>query len=299
MDATSRNRILMIGGALIVIALLLVCGPLGPQLGGDGSTTGEPPSVAAGPPQPVLDEADEDGVGVAGPGLETDGETGETASAARPQDGTEADETTALATAPSAAAEETGEQEDPAMPGAAGLAAGTAAASGAAAATAGAATAGSGGAAAPSAAAGAPGPAGATGAETPVAAGAPAGAELPPVSAGVPSPPAAPEASEVFDRMLASNALGAASDGSEAGPAGAVSRRFQPPVASGGPAALGIAAAQQFGFDSSLLRPCDTPGSGCQNVIPAPGPPNPPIRPGTRPVPPPNPPVQPGPRPTP
>jgi len=49
MSPTSRNT-LMIGGALIVIALLLTCGPWGNLLGGaDGD--GEPlPSVAAAPP---------------------------------------------------------------------------------------------------------------------------------------------------------------------------------------------------------------------------------------------------------
>lgn len=53
MDPASRNRVLMIGGALIVIALLLVCGPLEGRFGG-----GQPgidavettPDVAAAPP---------------------------------------------------------------------------------------------------------------------------------------------------------------------------------------------------------------------------------------------------------
>jgi len=50
MDPASRNRVLMIGGALIVIALLLVCGPLEGRFGGgqpgiDAVET--PPDVAA------------------------------------------------------------------------------------------------------------------------------------------------------------------------------------------------------------------------------------------------------------
>ncbi len=55
----SRNqKTIMIGGALILIALFLVCGPLTGRFGGPASV-GEPPSVAAGPPA---------GVGVLGAG---------------------------------------------------------------------------------------------------------------------------------------------------------------------------------------------------------------------------------------
>ncbi|HIF95081.1 MAG: hypothetical protein ABGX04_03445 [Myxococcales bacterium] len=49
MTPTSRNT-LMIGGALILISLLLVCGPLSGLLGSGGSSLEEAPSVAAGPP---------------------------------------------------------------------------------------------------------------------------------------------------------------------------------------------------------------------------------------------------------
>jgi len=51
MSPTQKNT-LKIGGALIVIALLLVCGPLSDRWGG-GSKVDEAPPVAAGPP---LDE---------------------------------------------------------------------------------------------------------------------------------------------------------------------------------------------------------------------------------------------------
>jgi len=61
MDPASRNRVLMIGGALIVIALLLVCGPLEGRFGG-----GQPgldavettPDVAAAPPASEAPEID-------------------------------------------------------------------------------------------------------------------------------------------------------------------------------------------------------------------------------------------------
>lgn len=48
MDATSRNRILMVGGALVVVALLLVCGPLEGEFGKDRVES--TPPVAAAPP---------------------------------------------------------------------------------------------------------------------------------------------------------------------------------------------------------------------------------------------------------
>ncbi len=49
MSRTSRNT-LMIGGALILIALLLFCGPLSGRFGSGGQKVDDPPSVAAGPP---------------------------------------------------------------------------------------------------------------------------------------------------------------------------------------------------------------------------------------------------------
>jgi hypothetical protein len=132
-------------------------------------------------------------------------------------------------------------------------------------------------------------------------------AELPPVSAGVPAGLAAEAggagaeglavATSAFDEALAAS-------GSGIGPAGRVVDRFAPPVASAGAAPLALAAASQpFGMDGGVLRPCDTPGSGCRNLTGTAGPPNPPILPGVRPTPTPqlptNPPIQPGGRPVP
>ena len=56
MSPTSRNT-LMIGGALILIALMLVCGPLSDRLGLGGKGVEEAPSVAAGPP---VEEAEDE-----------------------------------------------------------------------------------------------------------------------------------------------------------------------------------------------------------------------------------------------
>jgi hypothetical protein len=49
MSPTSRNT-LMIGGALILISLLLVCGPLTDRFGSGGSGVDTAPTVSAGPP---------------------------------------------------------------------------------------------------------------------------------------------------------------------------------------------------------------------------------------------------------
>jgi hypothetical protein len=49
MNPTSKNT-LKIGGALILIALLLVCGPLSDRFGSGGKKVEEAPPVAAGPP---------------------------------------------------------------------------------------------------------------------------------------------------------------------------------------------------------------------------------------------------------
>ena len=57
MSPTSRNT-LMIGGALILIALMLVCGPLSDRLGLGGKGVEEAPSVAAGPPVVEVESAD-------------------------------------------------------------------------------------------------------------------------------------------------------------------------------------------------------------------------------------------------
>ena len=56
MDANARNRVLLVGGALILIALLLVCGPLDGRFG-EGTGVKEGPPVAATPPEPERSEA--------------------------------------------------------------------------------------------------------------------------------------------------------------------------------------------------------------------------------------------------
>jgi len=264
MDPTSRNRVLMIGGALIVIALLLVCGPLQDRIGRDRPGTPLPP-VAAGPPEPsesVVEPAPK------APELEPQPEAAPTPEPIAAGAAKESVEATPVAAAPVGS---------------------SAPADGAAAAESATAT-----ATATATAAGAAAGASAGGTET--AASAPSPAEAPAVSA---APPARPTPATAFDEALAATSLGSTGDAVGVGPAGAASSRFAPPVASGGPMALGLQAAQQFGVDTSLRRPCDTPGSGCQNLVSTAAPPNPPIRPGVRPVPPPNPPVRPGTRPTP
>lgn len=57
MSPTSRN-VLMIGGALILIALLLICGPLSDRLGDSGQGVHEAPPVAAGPPPDAIRTTD-------------------------------------------------------------------------------------------------------------------------------------------------------------------------------------------------------------------------------------------------
>jgi len=87
-------------------------------------------------------------------------------------------------------------------------------------------------------------------------------------------------AGPAFDRAFA--ARGPASE-APVGPAGKVVDRFAPPVAAP------IAAAQEaqpFALSKGqLIRPCDTPGSGCRNATQVQQPPVvvPPIIPGTRP----------------
>ncbi len=53
MTPTSRNS-LMVGGAAIVVALMLTCGPLQGIFGGGDSSVAEAPAVAAGPPADVV-----------------------------------------------------------------------------------------------------------------------------------------------------------------------------------------------------------------------------------------------------
>lgn len=88
-----------------------------------------------------------------------------------------------------------------------------------------------------------------------------------------------PAAGSVFDRMFSTTSP---SREGALGVAGPVVDRFAPPVAAPiAPSSPGQPLAQALG---PVLRPCDTPGSGCRN--PQPNSPQvvvPPIVPGTRP----------------
>lgn len=88
-----------------------------------------------------------------------------------------------------------------------------------------------------------------------------------------------PQAGSAFDRMFSPTSP---SQEGEVGVAGPVVDRFAPPVAAPiAPGSPGQPLAQTLG---PVLRPCDTPGSGCRN--PQPNSPQvvvPPIVPGTRP----------------
>ena len=82
-----------------------------------------------------------------------------------------------------------------------------------------------------------------------------------------------------FDRLFAVN--GPAHEAGP-GPAGRVVERFAPPVAA--PIDTSTPAQPFTTARGSLLRPCDTPGSGCRNPSPSTtGAGVPPIGPGTRP----------------
>lgn len=200
LSPTSRNS-MKIGAALILIALLLVCGPISDRMGGRESVR-ETPSVAAGPPVVPVDpsgaiEAVAAGALVGASVAETD--------VAVPGDGNAGRD---LPVAPVVVAAAT-----------AGAAAGAAVA----------ADSGTGGGSVP-----------------------------PPVSAGV---PATEVAADTFDESL-DKAM--ASRGG-LGPAG---MRFPPPVAASGDSGQAFASnAEAFRIDTGeLLRPCDSPGSGCQNL---------------------------------
>lgn len=104
--------------------------------------------------------------------------------------------------------------------------------------------------------------------KTPAVSGGPAANAAPTVSAG-----------PAFDRAFAVSGPGHEAG---AGPAGRVVERFAPPVAA--PIDPSTTARPYSTSRGSLLRPCDTPGSGCRN--PSPSTPQvgvPPIGPGTRP----------------
>ena len=290
MTPTSRNS-LMIGGALIVIALLLTCGPLSGLFGPDAAKVEAPP-VAAGPPEGEGESLDaaaaaagagagNNGAAVAGLGQNGNGslESGldipvhESAGANVAVAGTgSAAMPTAGSTAGTAGATNVA---------GAGVGAGTAAATAAAGSGTGS---GSGAAAATSVAA----------------------STAPPVSAGPPAVPvasttvasttvggaataaaaAAAGATNAFDQAYA----GLSGDGIDA--AGKVVDRFAPPVAAVGSGALALNGAQRsLGSGVAGVRaPCDSPGAGCRNVLGGTAPPmppaNPPIRPGQPPTPP-------------
>jgi len=213
LSPTSRNS-MKIGAALILIALLLVCGPISDRMGGRESA-GKAPSVAAGPPVVPVDpsgavEAVAAGALVGASVAETD--------AAASGDGKADDDLPVVVAAATA-----------------GAAAGAAVA----------ADSGTGG-----------------------------GSVLPPVSAGVPVPAtdvasgglseaadASAAAAEAFDKLLDSEMASRGGLGPAAG-------RFPPPVAANGDSGQAFASSvEAFRVgDGELLRPCDSPGSGCQNL---------------------------------
>ena len=214
MDPTARNRVLLIGGALIVIALLLVCGPLEGRFGGgrpgiDAVET--PPDMAAAPP--VLEEPAVDSTSA------TEAETtGELTDAAIGEsdltDPLEAEPVEALPVVP-----------PPVSP--------------------------------PVKVAKATAPTVARAVETPPVSAAGPEVKAPPLVVVPTVDERATSVAEDFDSSLAdmTNAL----DRDDASVVG----RFAPPVDSGPRVALAAR-----GINSFALRPCDNPGSGCQNVQP-------------------------------
>ena len=207
MSPTSKNA-LKIGGALILIALFLVCGPLRGRLGSGGKNVEEAPSVASGPPlDPVEVDTSDALEGIAAGVLI----------------GTSAPEPQAVAPL-----EDVKTEDDlPVLPIVVAAATGAAVA-----------------------------------AETGTGGG---GTVLPPVSAGV--PPTTVAADE-FPGVAPAVAAASAFDDSMAsrdGPGRAVDI-FPPPVGAEGDSLLALST-EPFGMDSgSLLQPCDSPGSGCQNL---------------------------------
>ena len=209
MSPTSKNA-LKIGGALILIALFLVCGPLRGRFGSGGENVEEAPSVATGPPLEPIEVDTTDAV---------------EAVAAGALFGTP--DPTPKVVAP---LEEVKSEDDlPALPIVA------AAATGAAAGAAVAADSGTGG----------------------------GESILPPVSAGVPPTNVAAVAPAVAATSVFDDSMASRDASGNAGPAAA---RFAPPVAAEGDSLLALAT-EPFGMESgSLLQPCDSPGSGCQNL---------------------------------
>ncbi len=271
MSPTSRNS-LMIGSALIAIALLFTFGALDGWLGGANGSGAPLPAVTAGP------KASSAGpLGSAVVGAAAGAQLGQ----------------------PEVAAAAVAEPADDVVVGGGALSGASVGAAGAATGVGGGGVvvAGLGGAgvAGGAVAAGTTGGGGAGGAgaeaaaSTPVASAPVAAAFLPPVSAGGPVTMVA--ASIPAPVLLAAAATGAfdrAFGGPDESTAGPVVARFAPPVAAvgGSPMAL-AAAAQPFGTQLDGIRQaCDSPGAGCRNVMGVgPNPmPNPPILvPGQRP----------------
>ncbi len=235
MSRTSRNT-LMIGGALILIALLLFCGPLSGRFGSGGQKIDDPPSVAAGPPVDAtnatnaMEVADSAALGalVGASGADSSGAGNGARLDASPAED-ELPPVVALAAAGVVAEGMTATDPD-----------------------------GTGG-----------------------------GSVLPPISAGRPAatpvaaagPDLADGTSDAVEAALAFDA--ADPDGDGIGPA---SERFAPPVAAPGDRSFDIAKIEGLGLNG-VLRPCDSPGSGCQRLNRPAGPrqiPNPGLTPGGR-----------------
>jgi hypothetical protein len=265
----------MIGAALIVIALLLTCGPLSGLFAPDAAKV-ETPSVAAGPPEGEGESLDAAAAGAAaGAGA---GNMGATVAGIGQNVNGSLEAGLDIPVHESAGANvATGGTGSASMPSA-GSTAGTAGATTVAGAGAGAGTA----AATAVASSGSGSGAAAT---TPVAAATSAAAP-PPVSAAPPAVPVAAGAANAFDQAYA----GVSGDGFDA--AGKVVDRFAPPVAAVGSGALALNGAQRrIGSSGAGVRaPCDSPGAGCRNVPGGAAPPTPP----TPPTPPMNPPLRPG-----
>ena len=101
----------------------------------------------------------------------------------------------------------------------------------------------------------------------------------PAVSGGPAANAATVSAGPLFDRAFAVNGPGREAG---AGPAGRVVERFAPPVAA--PIDPSTMTRPFTSARGALLRPCDTPGSGCRNPSASTPPAGvPPIGPGTRP----------------
>ena len=281
MTPTSRNS-LMIGGGLIVIALLLTCGPMRGLFGdADPAAVTESPSVAASPPEEApspsvavgppeeapapADAADAmASAAAAGDGAANGAEAGTNGAAVAGLDGGAAagEEIVVFAAAEAEAA-----GAGVAMPTAEAVGAGVGAA------TAAGADAGSGFGAAATKTVSAP--------PKPPVSGGPSAVAVANTS-GANAAASAAAATNAFDDAYAS----LSGDGVDA--AGKVVDRFAPPVAAVASGGLAFNGAQRSIGSSigGVRQPCDSPGAGCRNTVtPASplAPANPPIVGGTRP----------------